>query len=148
LVARIDNPREMILGDTGVVGSVQWLDLGMRGIRSIEWSADSESWLIVAGPVDHVDVENPDLPQVPEHQDVGFAVFRWFGFGQPPVQLDVNFDQLRPEILVPLRDGFYLISDDGKEKRSDGKTCGELLHEFGPDHEGVYTRTRSFSLDA
>ena len=83
LVVRLDNPRQATAGDNAedvVLGAAEWLDLETRGIRSMDWSPAHEAWLIVAGPVGHVDVTQPDLPDVSGYAE-DFAVFRWQGFG-------------------------------------------------------------------
>ncbi len=150
LVVRIDNPHEAItIKDTKVVlGAAEWLNLGNRGIRSMDWSSTHKYWLIVAGPVGHVDISNSKLPNTSGYaQD--FAVFRWDGFGTEPKKLEYNLSDLRPEILVPTKDGFYLISDDGKVKHpgSDGETCADCLKDSSnPDYPYAFARARFFSL--
>lgn len=147
LVLRLDNPRQAFGGDEAegiVLDAAEWLDLGARGIRSMDWSPAHESWLIVAGPVDNVDVTRSDLPQLPGYAE-DFAVFRWQGFGHRPVEQALDLKDLRPEILVPAADGFYLISDDGKEPRPGGEDCG-TRRSHDPHHPDVYARARFFAL--
>jgi hypothetical protein len=126
LVVRMENPLDAVDGKEPHIDIAEWLDLGLRGIRSMEWSRFHMCWMIVAGPVDHVDVMKASLPQLPELAR-DFALYGWLGFGHPPVLLQGDLMDLRPEICIPAAGGVYLVSDDGKEKR-DGKTsCGDLM---------------------
>ncbi|MGH6624664.1 MAG: DUF3616 domain-containing protein [Burkholderiaceae bacterium] len=100
LIVPLENPTEIIEGMRARLGSPIELDLGGRGIRSIEL-IDS-TYLIVAGPTG----------------DNGtFAVFRWSG---KPTDVavalsGVDLQGLRPEALfaVPNSARVQLLSDDG-----------------------------------
>ena len=79
-------------------GAVIRLDLGGRGVRSIERAGNG--YLIAAGPP----------------ADVGtFALFRWSGkAGDAPMPLQADLGTLRPEALFAWPDGqVTLLSDDG-----------------------------------
>jgi hypothetical protein len=76
-----------------------WLDLGGRGIRSLEED------LVLAGGAP------------------GFALFRMES--GVPRQLDVEFGDLNPEGLVHRSDGWWVLSDDGKRDVS-GQECRKL----------------------
>lgn len=73
-------------GDTGIGGIQQVieLNLGGRGIRSIEKAADDSGYLILAGPAGGASDEVTH----------DFRLFRWDGSSEP-VELDVNLDALR-----------------------------------------------------
>lgn len=100
LIVPLDNPAEVIEGKRAKLGAPVELDLGGRGIRSIELvGAD---YLIVAGPA----------------ADVGtFALFRWSGRpGDAATPLPAaKFGTLRPEAMfaVPQSARVQLLSDDG-----------------------------------
>lgn len=112
LVIPLKNPGELISGMPAKFGPPVELDLGQRGIRSIE--RIGASFLIVAGPT----------------ADSGsFALFRWSGqAGEAPVALPgVALQDLRPEALfvLPQTDRVQLLSDDGG-LRVDGIECKKL----------------------
>jgi hypothetical protein len=100
LVVPIDNPQELLQGARAKFGKATGLDLGGRGIRSIERVGDA--YLIVAGPFG----EGSD-----------FAVYRWTGAaGDAPNRLShIDLAGLHPEALfaVPGTDQVQIISDDG-----------------------------------
>ncbi|MEO6277065.1 DUF3616 domain-containing protein [Roseateles sp.] len=99
VVVPLLNPAELVDGKGPArFGAVIRLDLGGRGVRSIE--RVGAGYLIAAGPA----------------ADTGtFALFRWSGKAAEapsPVQLDLN--ALRPEALFAWPDGHVtLLSDDG-----------------------------------
>lgn len=99
LVVPLDNPEGVVTGKRAMVGTPIELDLGGRGIRSIELVGSS--YLIVAGPV----------------ADEGtFAVYRWSGrSGDEPAPMGVDLQGLRPEALfaIPQTSNVQLLSDDG-----------------------------------
>jgi len=111
LVVPIDNPAEVINGTRARLGTPVALDLGGRGVRSIELVGSG--YYIVAGPV----------------ADSGtFALYRWSGAAtDAPVPVAVELGSLRPEALfaVPAMDELVLLSDDGGTM-VDGKECKSL----------------------
>jgi hypothetical protein len=109
LLVPLRNPAEVINGQRARLSPPIELDLGQRGIRSIELVGSS--YLIAAGP--------------PADQG-SFALFRWSG--QPgaaatPVA-GVERSDLRPEALfaIPQTATVQLLSDDGGVK-IDGVEC-------------------------
>jgi len=100
LLVPLENPQAVLTGKAATFGAPVSLDLGGRGIRSIE-RVDA-AYLIVAGPP----------------ADSGsFALFRWSGKStNAPVPVQgVDIQGLRPEALfeVPLSNEVQLLSDDG-----------------------------------
>lgn len=99
LVIPLLNPAELVEGKGPArFGSVLRLDLGGRGIRSID--RVGKSYLIAAGP--------------PADEGL-FALFRWSGKAtEVPVPLKADLGALRPEALFAWPDGrLTLLSDDG-----------------------------------
>lgn len=104
-VVRLRNADAVLAGSASApaFGATARLDLGGRGIRSLERVKDR--YLIVAGkPTDGA--------------GVGYALFWWDGEpGHPPEPLarQPDFSGLDPEIVMPLPDGsgLQIISDDG-----------------------------------
>jgi hypothetical protein len=100
LLIPLDNPDEVITGNRARFGEPIQLDLGQRGIRSIE--RIGTGYLIVAGPTG----------------DKGsFALFRWSGRRDesPTPITGVDLKNLRPEALfaIPNSNRVQLLSDDG-----------------------------------
>jgi len=99
LVIPLLNPAELVDGKGPArFGTARHLDLGGRGVRSIERVGNG--YLIAAGPP----------------ADAGtFAIYRWSGKpGDAPVALKVALGTLRPEALFAWPDGqLTLLSDDG-----------------------------------
>jgi len=100
LLIPLDNPAEVIAGHPAHFGEPILLDLGQRGIRSIE--RIGTGYLIVAGPTG----------------DKGsFALFRWSGrHGDAPTPVSgIDLGNLRPEALFAIPDSnrAQLLSDDG-----------------------------------
>jgi hypothetical protein len=112
LVVPLLNPGELIEGKAARFGTPVELELGQRGIRSIERIA--AGYLIVAGPV--ADQGN-------------FALFRWSGIPAEPASpvTGIDLGSLRPEALFvfPGSDEVQLLSDDGGT-RVDGVECKKL----------------------
>ncbi len=100
LIVPLENPAEVIEGKRAKLGTPVELDLGGRGIRSIELVGPE--YLIVAGPA----------------ADVGtFVLYRWSGRpgdAATPVPA-ADLGTLRPEALfaVPQAARVQLLSDDG-----------------------------------
>lgn len=100
LIVPLQNPAELIAGKTASFGAPIELDLGRRGIRSIDQF--DGGYLIVAGPT----------------ADAGsFALFKWSGkAGDAAVPIPgVELKDLRPEALFATGSGktVQLLSDDG-----------------------------------
>ncbi|WP_053076556.1 ExeM/NucH family extracellular endonuclease [Caenimonas sp. SL110] len=74
-----------LLEGSPVFGAPFELDLGGRGIRSIEKAATGGDYLIVAGPA-------AGATSLVTHD---FRIFRWDGTSSTATQLDVNLDALR-----------------------------------------------------
>lgn len=76
---------ESLFGDTPSFGAPIELDLGGRGIRSIERADDSSGYLILAGPA------GAASPQV----ERDFRLYHWSGNAEEPaVELDIALDHL------------------------------------------------------
>ena len=100
LIVPLLNPREVVTGHRAKLGAGIELDLGGRGIRSIE--RVGKAYLVVAGPV----------------ADTGsFALYRWTGQAKqkPALLPQIDFKTLRPEALfaVPNTATVQVLSDDG-----------------------------------
>jgi hypothetical protein len=99
IIVPLENPGEIIDGGRAKLGEAIELNLGRRGIRSIEW-VDGR-YLIVAGPT---------------ADEGSFAVYRWSGKRGDSVEpISVDLGSLRPEALfaVPNTAKVQLLSDDG-----------------------------------
>jgi hypothetical protein len=100
LLVPLENPDGVIKGEKSRFGAPILLDLGGRGIRSIELRAKQRDYVIVAGAFD----DTPD-----------FQLFLWDP-AKPPKRVDANLSGIRPEgiVLVSNRpDEALLLSDDG-----------------------------------
>ena len=100
LVVTLENPAEIIEGQRAKLGAANTLDLGGRGIRSMELIGSS--YLIVAGPI----------------ADSGsFALYKWSGktSDAPKAINNIKLGSLRPEALfaIPQSSLVQLLSDDG-----------------------------------
>ena len=100
LLVPLDNPQAVVTGQAAKFGVPVSLDLGGRGIRSIEWTG--AAYLIVAGPA----------------ADSGsFALFRWNGKAAdaPALVKGVDLNGLRPEAMfaMPATNQLQFLSDDG-----------------------------------
>jgi len=110
LIVPLRNPRELIdSGARPVFGDLIRLDLGGRGVRSLERVGGE--YLIVAGP--HAAATGSAAKP-------GFALFRWAGGAtQPPVLVhSLDAGSFRPEALFFDADAkeLTLLSDDGDER--------------------------------
>ncbi len=112
LLIPLDNPAEVIAGQRALFGTPMELDLGQRGIRSIERIGND--YLIVAGP--------------PADQG-SFALYRWSGqrHDAPVAITGTDLKNLRPEALFALPGSAQaqLLSDDGGLS-VDGVACKKL----------------------
>lgn len=103
-VVSLKNPDAVLAGKGNVAefGETAKLDLGGRGIRSLERIGNR--YLIVAG--------KPN-----DSSDVGYALYWWDGASGPPVAWDQqpNLVGTNPEVAMRLPDGtaIQMISDDG-----------------------------------
>jgi hypothetical protein len=121
LVVELKNPDKLITASPAAPekGEVFRLDLGGRGVRSIEALPDNRGFVIVAGPFN----------------DTGpFALYRWDGTqANQPVQVNgVDFTGFTPEAMfVDQRApgdtskalSLTVLSDDGGVMMADGKEC-------------------------
>ena len=115
LVVALRNPAELIeSGAASATFSVAGrLDLGGRGIRAIEYVADSRTYLIVAGAFDDA------------HD---FRIYQWTGApGDEAVEIDVELGDCKPEelIVTEVRGRTHeleLLSDDG-DRDVGGQKC-------------------------
>ncbi|MGI9384738.1 MAG: DUF3616 domain-containing protein, partial [Methyloligellaceae bacterium] len=114
------------------VKRVHRLDLGDRGVRDIV--RHGSSYVILAG-------------RVSRKKD--FALFRWDGQSAPERIRTKALDGLNPEALVPLKDDWLVLSDDGKEARKGEEICDKLRETAEEDNKEdprVYFRARRFSI--
>ena len=111
LVVPIDNPGDVVAGGRARLGAPVELDLGGRGIRSLE--RVGAIYYVVAGPVG----------------DSGtFGLYRWSGRADDlPVPVALELGTLRPEALfaIPGTGSIELLSDDGGIL-VDGRECKDL----------------------
>jgi hypothetical protein len=123
LVVELKNPAALI-ADTPATpekGEVFKLDLGGRGVRSLEALPNGRGFVIVAGPFN----------------DTGtFALYRWDGTqaNQPVLVPGIDFTGFTPEAMFvdqPAAGGpgaalnLTVMSDDGSVKLEDGDECKE-----------------------
>lgn len=100
LIVPLENPDAFLDGDEAKLGDPIELDLGGKGIRSLEFM--DPGYLIVAGP---------------SGNKGSFALYRWSGkAGDAPKALDVDIEGIRPEALfsIPGTGKVQLLSDDGR----------------------------------
>ncbi len=114
LLVPLKNPADVIdRAATPVFGDLIALDLGLRGIRSIDF-VDS-GFLIVAGPFDNG-----------KRSGKGFALYTWTGklTDSPKRVKGIDFGDFRPEALFSINGNTenYVLSDDGDEN-VDGLPC-------------------------
>ncbi|HUU24291.1 MAG TPA: DUF3616 domain-containing protein [Methyloceanibacter sp.] len=117
LIVPLKNPNKVLKGEKARFGAPVELDLGGKGIRSIErvGADDLAGYLIVAGPY---------------NDDGSFALFRWSGASDAtPQQIDAAtlLTDLHPEALfaVPGTNEVQILSDDGGVM-VDGTECKNL----------------------
>jgi hypothetical protein len=109
LLVSLSNPQAVIDGARAKIGAPILIDLGGRGVRSIELV--DAAYLIVAGP---------------SADNGSFALYRWSGVADeaPALVTAAGFAGLRPEAIfaVPMSRRLQVLSDDGGvEKR--GVAC-------------------------
>ena len=116
IVLRLDNPLDVAAGHEPELSVHARLDLGGRGIRSIEYALGIGSYYIVAGPV--ADRGGDDQQ--------AFALYRWSGQAGEAATLVTGFAEavagqgeelkgFHPEAMIVAPDGrrIQLLSDDG-----------------------------------
>lgn len=111
LLVELVNPQDVLADQPARIGAVFQLQLGGRGIRSIE--RVGASYLIVAGP---------------PADEGSFALYRWSGQAHAqPTQLGADFKGLGPEALfeIPGTQTVQVLSDDGGVKVG-GVACKKL----------------------
>jgi hypothetical protein len=127
LVVALRNPLQFAAGAAASLGPAFALDLGGRGVRSIE--GIGAGYMIVAGPT----ADRGD-----------FALYRWSGLAadDPQRVSAVALDTLRPEVLFvwPRSGQVQLLSDDG------GIASGGVACKDRPPREQAF-RAIEFSLE-
>lgn len=125
IVVPLTNPAAVVDGKGKIkarFGTPERLDLGKRGIRSIEYVG--ERYVIVAGPFGD--------------DDNDFALYTWSGPGGPAPRREsgVALGTLKPEALFATADPkeVYLLSDDGT------KACKELTEQNRKTFRGLAVR--------
>jgi hypothetical protein len=106
LIAPLQNPGEVIAGVAHArFGEPVLLDLGKRGIRSIDWVRDR--YIIVAGPYDNGG----------SGEGADFALYSWSGqaSAKPKRWVDAPLATLGPEAMfqIPNTQSIHVLSDDG-----------------------------------
>lgn len=124
LLVPLKNPNKVLDGDDAKFGKPILLNLGGKGVRSLEYWPARDMYLIVAGPFDGGD---------------SFALYQWSGDPDhaPEIVTGPAFDTMHPEALflgtgpAPL---IHLLSDDGDHKigspAMDCKTLGKDQQRF------------------
>jgi hypothetical protein len=113
LIVPIENPGGVIFRRERLrLGRAMTIDLGGRGIRSMEYVPAMREYVVVAGPFD-------------DRRD--FALYRWTGSAtdEPRQLAGVRFDELTPEgILLDRRhtNRLQILSDDGG-MQVEGREC-------------------------
>lgn len=127
----LTNPGELIKEKNAhaVFGDPIELDLNGLGIRSIEYWASQNRFIIIAGAFDGSD---------------RFSLYQWSGLKEEnPELIEVTGlpPDFRPEsvLFYPNRDDrFQLLSDDGSIERIDGTPCKDIKNN---DHPQKYFRS-------
>ena len=118
VIVPLTNPAEVLAGAKPSFGDALPLDLGARGIRSLERVGDG--YVIVAGPFGDGGKGTPGGD---------FALFRWDGGSTKPVRLKVKLGTLRPEaVFATGSGGLELLSDDG-DREIGGEKCKKVVAE-------------------
>jgi hypothetical protein len=127
LIVPLENPQPLVNGARALLGEPIALDLGGLGIRSIEYWARQERYIIVAGAIDGSD---------------RFALYQWSGSNEPPQRIEGAVpSNFRPEAILFYQhrpEQFQLLSDDGSLSRGGGLTCKDLED---PQHPEKYFRS-------
>ena len=112
LLVPLENPGEVLGGKAARFGSPALLDLGGRGVRSIEYADARGTYLIVGGP----------------HDDAGsFAFFEWTGRPHDPPRAvaATAIHGLNPEALVvyPEQTSHEQVLSDDRGDEVEGVRC-------------------------
>ena len=112
LIVPLNNPRDVVAGKPVKFGEPVRLSLEGRGIRSLDYVAAQQGYLIIAG----------------SHAESGeFRLYRWSGSTteDPTYVSQVSFAGLQPEAIVSYADEpdrVQVLSDDGT-RPIDGDDC-------------------------
>jgi Protein of unknown function (DUF3616) len=123
LIVPLQNPQKLVTekGARAKFGDPLLLDLGGLGIRSLEYWAAQQLYLIIAGAWDGSDA---------------FALYSWAGGAAPAVRLDdFQFPEgFRPEsvLFYPQSNQLQFLSDDGSIPRVDNIPCKEIEDQSHP----------------
>jgi hypothetical protein len=112
-VVTLQNPSAVLDGSAAPrFAAPLYLDLGGRGVRSLEWSPGDSAYHVVAGP---------------SGSGGEFALYRWRGGeSRPePVATPTAFAALGPEGLAVTRGGDALVLSDDGDRSVAGKPCKE-----------------------
>jgi len=131
IVLPLKNPKELIEKKRAhaIFGEPIELDLNGQGIRSIEYWASKNRFIIIAGAYDGSDQ---------------FALYQWSGLkNENPERIEVTGlpAHFRPEsvLFYPHRDNqLHLLSDDGSIERIDRTPCKDINDK---DHPQKYFRS-------
>lgn len=112
----LKNPAGMTgLGEEPRFGDMHLLDLGNRGVRSIDCAGPSPvTYLVLAGPSSQSGREKTE--------DAKFALFSWTGDGQPPIRLSYQLPQdftAEALVLYPEKRLAQVLSDDGHKNENE-----------------------------
>ena len=112
----LKNPAGMTgLGDEPCFGDMHLLNLGNRGVRSIDCAGLlPASYLILAGP--GTDSGGKD------EQDGTFALYSWTGDNQPPIRLSLQLPKdftAEALVLYPEKRLAQVLSDDGRKDENE-----------------------------
>lgn len=131
LVLPLRNPAAVLdKGADPLFGEVIRIDLGKRGIRSLEWSGSE--YLIVGGP-------HGDRSKDPSA--LSFELFRWSGPGaQPTLVPQSKFADLHPEALFNIKGSgrWYVLSDDGDMPVGDKKCKSKKVPDEKKGFRGTF----------
>jgi hypothetical protein len=108
-VVHLVNPDAVATGAAPVLSDVAWLDLGHRGIRSLEWDPARHTWWISAGAAGVVDTD--------------FALYKWDGSAVVAVPADLG--DLHVEALAIAPDGSLNAWSDDGTRPVGGAECKE-----------------------
>ena len=132
LVLPLRNPAAVL--DTGAdpdFGELMHLDLGQRGIRSLEWGGDN--YQIVGGP--HGDRRN-------DPKALSFERYKWDGPGTQPTRVSQNkFGNINPEVIFRMNGTgrWYVLSDDG-DFPVGNQTCKDLKEAKKKGFRGMFLK--------
>jgi hypothetical protein len=121
IILPLTNPDMVTGGAKPTFGEANLIDLGGRGVRSIERIGDR--YVIIAGPFDDGKGGSPGSD---------FAIFTWSGkTAETPRRVETNaLSTMRPEAVFEIigTNQVHILSDDGDEK-IDGEKCKDTSAE-------------------